>query len=324
MKKAKYWLGIDVGGTRIKAGALSSSGKVLKRHIEFTRTREGMKAFEKQLDDMIENFTKQMGFKPEAIGLGLSGAIDPKCGCVYLPGKIRGLSTHKTVPYLEKKHRIPVIADNDGRLACLAEWKLGAGRKTNNLLVLTLGTGIGSGVVLNGSLLSDRYFQLGTQCGHLVIQKGGPLCLTRARGTGESLCSITALLNSIKDHLIRGIPSILDRYPREELNFEKVVMAIKNKDALAIEIFNQWIENFGHVLLNAYYAYVPDRIVLGGGAAAASYLFLKPLTRFLEANAFRFPTQYPIHITKAQLGEDAGMMGAALQAQIKFSNHKQL
>jgi glucokinase len=269
---------------------------------------------------VIARLKKQYPRPPSGIGLSLSGPVDPQRGCVYLPGKFKNLAGHPTVAYLKKRYRVHVTADNDGRLSCLAEWKLGAGRGAKNLVLLTLGTGIGSGVVLKGVLLNDRSFLLGTQCGHMIIREGGPRCLTLARGTGESICSTTALINAVRDHLARGIPSQLDEVPPDQINFERIVRAVENGDALARELFEEWTRHFSQVLLNAFYAYLPDRIVLSGGPVAAAPLFLKPMEKFLNQNAFRYPPRRRVVIVKALLGDNAGWAGAALQAQLRFAH----
>lgn len=306
--------GIDVGGTRVKAGVLAGNNEPLHRHVEPTAPLQDMRAFEAQLERIVAELVKRGGARPDAIGLSLSGPVDPRRGCVYLPGKIKGLDRHPTVPFLRERFGVPVIADNDGRLACYGEWQVGAGKGVDNLVVFTLGTGIGSGVVLDGRLLTDRHFQRGTQCGHGVIDVNGPLCLTGARGTGESLASVTALVQQMRDHLARGIPSVLDPLPPEQIDFIKIAEAVRGKDRLSREVFERWLDRFAVVLLNAFYAYTPDLILLGGGPAAAADLFLPRLKAWLEAHAFRFPPERPIEIHAASLGGDAGWIGAALLA----------
>ncbi|HYD84407.1 MAG TPA: ROK family protein, partial [Opitutus sp.] len=205
MKTPPVWIGLDIGGTRLKGGAFDDHGRVIARDIEPTRPQQSHAALERQLNALVSRLLRTAKTNtPAGIGAAITGPVDPERGCVYLPGKIAGLDRHATVPFLSKRWRAPAIADNDGRLACYAEWRAGAGRGVDNLVVFTLGTGIGSGVVLDGRLLTDRRHMRGTQCGHLVIEVGGPRCLTGARGTGESLASVTALVNSVRDALARG------------------------------------------------------------------------------------------------------------------------
>lgn len=318
MSARPLFLGLDIGGTRLKGGAIGDTGKVLARAVEPTAPGQSLRAFERQLDALVTRLLAEAdpGYALSGIGASITGPVDPDVGCVYLPGKIRGLDRHQTVPFLRKRWRVPVTADNDGRLACYAEWKAGAGRGIDNLLVLTLGTGIGSGVVLDGRLLTDRHFQRGTQCGHFVIDVNGPRCLTGARGTGESLASVTALVQEVRAALARGLPLGLPTdKPTHEIAFPDIVSAVRRKDALVTEIFERWLDRFSAVLLNAYYAYTPDLILLAGGPVKAAPLFLKKLAARLEASAFRVPVGHPIPLRVAALGEDAGWIGATLRIQ---------
>jgi len=316
--KSSHWLGLDIGGTRLKGGVIDSRGRTIVQDVEPTRPQQSLRALERQLDALVARLARRSRGKLSGIGAAITGPVDPSRGCVYLPGKIRGLDRHATVPYLQRRWQVPVTADNDGRLACLAEWKLGAGRGAENLVVFTLGTGIGSGVVLDGHLLNNRHLMLGTQLGHMVISLGGPRCLTGARGTGESVASVTALANSVRDHLRRGLPSLLSGQAPETLEFPDIVRAVKRRDPVVTALFDDWIDRFAAVMLNAYYAYAPDLFVLAGGPMLAGELFLRPLRARLNAQAFRFPVDLPISVKAAKLGGDAGWIGAALSAREQF------
>lgn len=309
-------VGLDIGGTRLKGGVIDSRGQELARDVEPTRPGQSLREFEKQLDALVGRLARASGGELSGIGASITGPVDPDIGCVYLPGKIRGLDWHRTVPYLRKRWRVPVTADNDGRLAAYAEWRAGAGRGVDNLVVLTLGTGIGSGVVLDGRLLVDRHFQRGTQCGHMVVDLRGPRCLTGARGTGESVASVTALVQEARGALARGLPLDLpvDK-PAHEIDFPDIVAAVRRKDPLLVEIFERWLDHFSAVLLNAFYAYTPDLILLAGGPTRAASFFVGKLEARLNASAFRVPIGYKIPVRVAKLGEDAGWIGAALRVQ---------
>ncbi len=316
MSNAPLTVGLDIGGTRLKGGVIDARGRVLARDVEATRPGQSLRELEKQLDALVGRLVAAGGGELSGIGASITGPVDPDVGCVYLPGKIRGLDQHRTVPYLRKRWRVPVTADNDGRLAAYAEWRAGAGKGVDNLVVFTLGTGIGSGVVLDGRLLTDRHFQRGTQCGHLVIQVDGPRCLTGAQGTGESLASVTALVQEVRGALARGLP--LDfpaEKPAHEIVFPDIVAALRRKDPLVTEIFERWLDRFAAVMLNAFYAYTPDLILLAGGPTKAAPLFLKKLEARLNQAAFRVPVGYTIPVRVAKLGEDAGWIGAALRVQ---------
>lgn len=312
------WIGLDIGGTRLKGGLLDERGRVIAADVEPTFVDQKPRAFERQLDRLVERLRRRSTETLAGIGAAITGPVDPRVGCVHLPGKIRGLARHRTVPYLQRRWRVPVLADNDGRLACYAEWQAGVGRGVDNLVVLTMGTGIGSGVVLDGRLLSDRHLQRGTQCGHFVIALDGPRCLTGARGTGESLASVTALVQDVRAHLARGLSTSL----AGEVDFPAIVAAVHRHDPVVTEIFERWLDRFAAVILNAFYAYTPDLIVLAGGPVKAAPAFLAKLERRLNASAFRVPPDFRIPLRAARLGENAGWIGAALRARDTFGAAK--
>ena len=312
------WIGLDIGGTRLKGGVLDDDGRVIARDFESTRPGQSLRALEQQLDRLVARLMRQHRSPLRGIGASITGPVDPKVGCVYLPGKIRGLDRHRTVPYLRRRWGVPVFADNDGRLACFAEWRVGAGRGVENLLVFTLGTGIGSGVVLDGRLLTDRHLLRGTQCGHMVIDINGPRCLTGAHGTGESLASITALVQDVRAHVARGLPTTLGDKPVHEIGFPEIVAAVRRRDAIVSEVFDRWLDRFSAIILNGFYAYTPDLILLAGGPTKAASIFVKKLQTRLNLTAFRVPVGYPIPIRVAKLGEDASWIGAALRTREQF------
>lgn len=317
------WIGLDIGGTRIKGGVLDDAGRILTRAVEDTQAKQSLRAFERQLDKLVSRLIQDAPGTLAGIGAAITGPVDPAVGCVYLPGKIRGLDRHRTVPYLRARWKVPVTADNDGRLACLAEWRAGAGRGCANLVVFTLGTGIGSGVVLDGHLLTDRHWQRGTQCGHMVIDMNGPRCLTGPRGTGESLASVTALVQSVRDHLARGLPSKLGNRAIHEIAFTDIARAVRRKDPVITDIFERWLNRFAAVVLNSYYAYTPDLIVLAGGPMHAANLILPRLESLLNGAAFRVPPDHPIPVRVARFVDDAGWIGAALSIREAACDPKQ-
>lgn len=317
-KTRPVWLGLDIGGTRLKAGVIDDRGNVLNRAVVPTSPRQTHRAFEEQLGALAAKALGRRRASLAGIGASITGAVDPSIGCVYLPGKIAGLDRHRTVPYLRRRWGVPAIADNDGRMACFGEWRAGAAAGWDNVVVFTLGTGIGSGVVLDGHLLNDRHFQRGTQCGHMIIDRHGPRCLTGPRGTGESLASITALVQLARDHVARGLATRLSAKSAHELGFVDIVRAARRGDPLSRGLFEEWLDRFAAVLLNAFYAYTPDLILLAGGPTQAADLFVGKLETRLNEAAFRVPVGYRIPVRVARLGEDAGWLGSALWARENF------
>ncbi|MEM7576040.1 MAG: ROK family protein [Planctomycetota bacterium] len=309
-----YAIGIDIGGTRLKCGAVNESGKVLAHDVAPSEASSGIRQLLPAIKRTVAGFRKKFG-EPCGVGLALTGVVDPEVGVVYLPGKFKGLEGFEIVPKLRQALKLPVLADNDGQLAMLAERRFGDARKLDWAVTLTLGTGVGSGVLLDGRVLRDPSFLFGTQIGHSVLQNyGGKTCLTTARGTGETLCSCTALALSVRDGLQRGIPSTLtERYWKDAhaIDFHSVIDAVRAGDELCVEEFDRWVGNLECLLVTAAHAYTPRKIILGGGGVHAADLFLPRLQRFVHRHTFRYPARRRLPVVVSSLTDRVGLLGAA-------------
>jgi glucokinase len=314
----RYVIGCDVGGTRLKYVALSEAGKQLRKGITCSDADRGPENLVNALSAIAAETEAEIGKRPAALAFGISGAVDPKRGVVMLPGKFANLEGHPLVPMLRKKLRVPVVAENDGRISIIAERHYGAARTKKWAVCLTIGTGVGSGVVLDGQILRDPFLQFGTQLGHIVLQSdGGRLCITGARGTAETLCSATALAMQVRDGLQRGIPSVLtEAYlaDPQSVDFAAVMEAVRRQDTLCVDELNRWTEHLGWLLISAAHAYAPEVIILSGGAMRSADCFLPALRRHVDRYLYRYPRKKPLPIVVSRMGEFAGAMGAATLA----------
>ncbi len=313
-----YVIGFDIGGTRVKSGAVDRAGTIRADGVRPSGYALGPEGLLDLLTDETARLAGAMGRPPAAIAFGTSGAVDPAVGVVFLPGKFKGLEGFPLVPRLAEATGCPVTADNDGRLSILAEMHYGKARGHRWAMTLTIGTGVGSGVLLDGRVLRDPHLQFGTQMSHIVQQAyGGRRCLTRARGTAEMLCSATALTMQVRDALQRGIPSALsDAYfedPRH-VDFRAIVEAVEQGDALCRDELEHWKTNLGWLLVSAVHVYAPEIIILSGGATHAAPLFLDDVRAHVNAHLFRFPPGEPVPIVVSDLCDHAGVLGAAVRA----------
>jgi glucokinase len=310
-----YVLGFDVGGTRLKYAAVTRAGKQILKRVAATGADRGPDHLVEAMADQVDFCEQQLGLRANCAAFGISGAVDPGRGVVLLPGKFRELAGYPLVKNLRKRTGIPIVAENDGRISILAEKYYGQARKKRWAVCITLGTGVGSGVMLDGQVLRDPHLQFGTQVGHLVIQAdGGKLCLTGARGTAESLCSATALAMAVRDGLQRGIPSVLsDDYIRDpaSVDFAAVIRGVERDDRLCCDELRRWTHYLGWLLVSAVHAYSPEVIILSGGATAAARHFLTQVQEHVNSHIFRWPAREGVPIVISKMGEFAGAMGAA-------------
>lgn len=315
MKSDKYVIGIDVGGTRIKTGIVTPEGDLNDTHVRSAKAHEGADNLYKVLKEYITEARHSYDGKLAGIGLSLSGGIDPEKGVVLLPGKFKGLEGFPLVSLLEKEFKVPVLADNDGRLAMYSEKYFGAARDKNWAVSLTIGTGVGSGVLLDGNILHDPHLQFGTQIGHLIIDKSSEsVCITGNHGTGETQCSANALALQVRGVLQRGIPSVLsNEYHKNPLNidFKKVIDAVRQGDDLCKNELDKWINNLSILLINAVHSYAPEIIILSGGATVAADLFLPKVSQKVNGHVFRYPTDSTVEIVISEIQEFSGVRGAA-------------
>jgi glucokinase len=318
------FLGIDWGGTRIKLGVVSTAGSLIAQEMismpNTTSVEDIYSAFVKRLRLLVERSDK-----PRGIGLALTGVIDPDRGVVYLPGKIKDLDGFPIVQRLRKEFGVPVWAENDGRAAMYAEQYAGLARGRLWAVTLTIGTGVGSGVMLDGRIPNDPHFQFGAQAGHLVIDiSNDQLCLTGARGTGEMLCSATALVLATRSGLQRGIPSLLtERYwtNPHNVDFRAIVEdGIAHSDRLCLDELRRWTARLGWLLVSVIHAYSPEIVILAGGAMAASRYFIDDLRTHVAAHIFRFPPGDPVPILVSELGDYVGVIGAALMVRERLAS----
>jgi len=314
VKSRSYAIGIDMGGTRIKGGAVTGKGKLLGEHTVPTPTHGGRKALLATVESLVRQLQRRWGV-PSGVGLALSGVVEPDFGVVYLPGKVQGLEGLPLVPSLRRSLRLPVRADNDGRLAMLAERRFGAARGEDWAVTLTLGTGIGSGVVVNGEMPVDEGLQFGTQAGHLVLQSdGGKACLTTCIGTAETLCSCTALAMAVREALQRGIPSRLtETYGRNphSVDFRRIVDAVRSRDQLSVQEFTRWTGYLARLVTTVIHAYGARRVIFAGGGAHAADLFLPSVRRWVAQHTFRYPPHRALKILISPFPDHSGVFGAA-------------
>jgi glucokinase len=321
---SNYIIAFDIGGTRIKYGIVSTDGELIKSDTISSQTNSGPESLFTTLSVCIDEIKASSPHELIAIGLGLTGAVDPDCGVVLLPGKFKRLEGFPLVPLLKQHLNIPVFADNDGRLAVYAEKYYGSARNKNWAVIITLGTGVGSGVIIDGKILIDPHLMFGTQLGHLIINKDDrQTCLTGNAGTGEIFCSATALALQVRNAIQRGVPSLLtnDYWSNPfSIDFHSVIDACRLGDKLCNTELNVWIDNLSVVLINAVHCYAPEIIILSGGATLASDLFLDRLKAIVNKQVFRYPRNEPVEIVISEMQEYAGVWGAAAMTMERLKN----
>lgn len=314
--KEQYIIAFDAGGTRLKVAVMNMDGQTHKTFHTPSYASAGAEALFNTMLVTVENIKRELNGGLAGIGLSLSGVIHPDKGVVYLPGKFKMLEGYPLVAKLKEVFHVPVIADNDGRLAVYAEKYMGLATNLDWVVGLTIGTGVGSGVILDGKMLTNRHLQFGVQVGHLIQNSSGNLfCLTGNYGTGETLCAATALVLQVRGAIQRGIASILsDDYFSDptSIDFEKIINACRSKDVLCLRELAHWSDNLANLIVNAVHAYSPEMVILGGGATLAADLFLDHVQATVNKQVFRYPVGETVPIVISNMQEFGSALGAAL------------
>lgn len=306
----KYSVGVDLGGTNIAAGIVDENGKIVFRGSVPTDTDRDFDKIMEDMGNLINKLILDSKIPQEdikSIGIGAPGVLDNELGTVYDNSNIHWEDypiRAKLQQYTDK----PIFLGNDANVAAWAEFKSGCGKGTNNFIMLTLGTGVGGGIVINNQLITGSH-NIGAEIGHVALKSGGELCGCGNRGCIEAYCSATALIKMAKKHVCNYPDSEISK--ASHIEAKTVVDAYINGDELGTKLFNEYVDNLAHTIGSLVNFLDPDVIALGGGVANAGETLLKPLReRFPEYVTFK-PRQNT-KVLKAEMGNDAGIVGAAM------------
>jgi glucokinase len=306
----KEAIGVDIGGTSVKMGLVGPGGRVLARDSFATRGVRTRGAFLRLLANRIDALrlaAKKKHLKVAGIGVGAPGPIDVERGFVYFFPNIPGWKNTPLRSLLERRLGLAVRVDNDANVMALAEYCFGAGRGARNLIALTLGTGVGGGLVIDGKLYHGPGYSA-AEIGHLVINENGPRCACGSRGCVETYVGNGYFVREIKRRLKRGEKSALRR-SRAALSPLLVAQAAARGDAFSRRMWREAGGHLGTALAGLVNILNPERIILGGGLAQSGFLFA-PVRAALRKKAFPIAAR-SVKVVPAKLGVDAGLVGAA-------------
>jgi glucokinase len=314
--KEKYNIGVDVGGTNIKYGIVSSSGKILYKGI--TSSGSDRKIILSNLRKAIYSslvLAQKRKIKINQFGVGVPGTVDILKGrIVGIPPNLPFLADFALRKYLQKYFEYPVFIDNDANVMALAEYRFGSAKGYRNCICITLGTGIGSGIILEGKLFRGSSF-VGPEFGHISICFHGVKCNCGNYGCLEMYASEPAMLKRTKELLRKNQSSILHKLIQGDLNKLKAKDLFKAenlKDRVAQRVIQETAYYLGAGLSSAVNLFNPEIIVIGGGVALVSKRdFIKLIKAEVKSRAFPSATK-SLRIVKAKLGNDAGFIGASV------------
>lgn len=309
----EWWLGFDIGGTRSKAGVVTADGKVHHAHVDETGHEPFEVVWQKLIAYADEAVLRQGADGLRGAGIAAPGVVEATYGVRNLPGKVPGIEDFPMRERLSDHLGVAVRCVNDGAAATLAEWRFGAARGCQDVVGLTLGTGLGAGAIIGGRPLLSKHLAAAVSFGHATIEVGGRTCLCGNIGCAETLVSANAVVGRMRDYVARKVPStITDAYEREpgRITFRTLVEGVQAGDRVATEILGRFCRDLGATIVTAIHAYDPEVVVLAGGPMAQAEHFLPTVQAYVDRYAFRYPRDRIIRILRAERSDHAGVLGA--------------
>ncbi|MDO8687541.1 MAG: ROK family protein [Dehalococcoidales bacterium] len=311
-------LAVDLGGTNMRAGIISDTGKILAREYTLTRAGEGREAVINRLFTVIDHLLNLKTVRQPPIGaisIAAAGVIDTRQGIINASPNLPGWTDVPLRRLIEEKFKLKVFLLNDANAAALGEHRFGAGKGANNLIYVTVSTGIGGGIIIDGQLYSGSSGGAG-EVGHMTIDINGPKCTCGNVGCLEVLSSGTAIAAETMRRISSGESSFLLKVVDskiENITAEKVAMAAEQGDSLAVDVIATAAGYLGVGIVNLVNIFNPDLVIIGGGVSKIGDRLFNPVRQLVRARAFPLMA-LAAHILPARLGDDAGVIGAAVFA----------
>jgi len=296
-----YTVGVDIGGTTIQLGLVNHSGVIFSRASLDTKKFHRNK--NKLIDAVVGEIRELISSKKltskdiSGIGVGLPGLINSKKGVVNFLPNVPGWRNVPFKSIIQKKLRIPAFIENDVNVITLGEWKFGAGKGYKNLLCMTLGTGVGAGLVLNNSLYHGEGFVAG-ELGHMPLNENGPDCNCGGWGCFERYVG--------NGHLLNKASKI---FKNKNIQLPDIFYLANQGDVRAVQFWDEVATHIGNALVGIVNLLNPRLIIIGGGVSN-NYKFLrKTINTVIEKRAMKVQAGM-VKIVRAKLGDDAGIIGA--------------
>lgn len=310
-----YWLGIDLGGTNIATGVVDENYKIIGTGKVKTNTGRTPGEIADDIVKAINLAIKDAGIDPKEIvsmGIGSPGAIDPDAGVVCRASNL-GFEDTPLCQMLKERTGYDFYIENDANAAAYGELIAGAGKGIKDFIAITLGTGVGGGIIIDGKIYSG-FNHAGGELGHTVIVSGGEQCSCGRRGCWEAYASATALIRqtkaAMKEHPESALWEIAGS--EENVNGKTAFDGMRQGDAVAKKVVDRYIEYVAEGLVDMINIFQPEILCIGGGICKEGDTLLKPIQKYVDQYCFARKNKKRITLKIAELGNDAGIIGAAM------------
>lgn len=311
----KYRIGIDLGGTNIKVGIVDQQHKIIAHHSVKTLVERNYTEIIKDMADAVYHVLEQCNIslsECSALGIGSPGCIDFQNGVVVFAGNLHW----EHVPILQELKKyidLPMGLSNDANCAALGEVVGGAAKEYQNAIMITLGTGVGGGIVMNKKIFEGGH-PGGTELGHTTVVSGGEYCTCGRHGCFEAYSSATALIRDTKRAAQNHPESLLNTLCHgnlDEINGITPFDAAKQGDVAGKEVVENYIKYLGEGIVNMVNIFRPDVVLLSGGVCNQGAYLTDPLNEYIKKYCFAGERAFIPPVIRATLGNDAGIIGAA-------------
>ncbi|EHL20172.1 hypothetical protein HMPREF9628_00017 [Peptoanaerobacter stomatis] len=308
-------IGIDVGGMTIKSGIVDENCNIIETLIIPTEIEKGFEKIAQNMVDMINNIVKKAKLTLndiDTIGVGIPGVADEN-GKIHFATNLYWADVDLGKILRDNFQSQKIYVENDATVACVAEHSFGSIKGVKNAIMLTLGTGVGGGIIINGEKYSGSN-GIGSEIGHMVINNGDNFyeCSCGNNGCFETYCSALAIIKYAQKLLEDGAYSEkLKDMKKEDITAKLIFEGYEEKDELCVKVVDRFIDNLSIGIANLINIFAPEFITLGGGVANSYNLYIDELYKKVQEKII-FKKLPFARIVKAQLGNDAGIIGAAM------------
>ncbi|MDD5680134.1 MAG: ROK family protein [Candidatus Omnitrophica bacterium] len=310
----KYIVGADIGGTHTKVALLDLSGHILHKTDFLTKNHKSGKLIKAVVSAVGEIIEKNKIRKHDILGLGigLPGLVDFKKGLVFCLTNVPGWKNVALKKILEGETGLPVFVDNDVKVMAMGELRFGAGKGYKNIVCLTLGTGVGGAVIMDGNLCRGSSLVAG-EIGHIPINEAGPLCNCGSHGCLEAYVGREYFLHNARKKLRSAPNAAAMRMVRGNVSLitpELLKKAAEKGDSVSIGIWQEAGLHIGNAIAGVVNLLNPQLVIIGGGMAEAGEIIFSSIKKAVNKKSMKIPAK-AVKIVKAKLGNDAALIGAA-------------
>lgn len=307
-------IGVDIGGTNTKMGLISGEGNIVGKGEIPTSFEEGPEELVKRIKRWIDQSDQGVA-ELNCAGVGCAGLVDGERGVLRYSPNMPGWENVSLAEIFSRILELPAVVDNDVNAAAYSEFKMGAGREVNHFICLTMGTGLGGGIISGGNLLRG-YSGFAGEIGHTVIDIDGPLCKCGQRGCLEQFVKADTIVKRAREKLNKYGESKLNN--ENEFTVKEIAEAAREGDKLSLEVLTETGRYLGIGLSNLVHLFNPQIIAIGGGVARAGELIFEPARVTFREHVMADILE-KTRIVPAELGNDASFLGGALLAMDKFN-----